>query len=420
MIGVGIDVVEIARFRRALDRTPSMRERLFTATELAYVAPKVDPVPSLAARFAAREAVMKALGLGLGAFGFHEAWVEVEASGARASSSPGGHGSWPSTAAWSAGTSRSATTARSPWPSPSPSDALTLASDKVGSGGQLRSRGVIPIVTPEEMAAIDAAAPEPVEVLIERAGAAVARMARQMLGGTYGRTVNVIAGKGNNGNDGRAAAASLAARGVQIRMFDAADSPSGLPDADLVIDAAYGTGFRGQWRAPRVGKAPVLAVDIPSGVNGLTGEAGRGVLAADRTVTFAALKPGLLIGAGRWLAGDVEVVDIGLDTSCGARPPRRAGGRGGLVAAAPAVGAQVDAGGARRRRRPRDERSRPSRGRIGAARRQRHGVARHPRRRAERPAGGRPSTAPGVRLVAGRARRPPPLSHPRHRPRSRP
>lgn len=82
MIGIGVDVVEIERFRRALARTPAMRERLFTATELAYVAPKVDPVPSLAARFAAREAVMKALGLGLGAFGFHEAWVEVLASGA--------------------------------------------------------------------------------------------------------------------------------------------------------------------------------------------------------------------------------------------------------------------------------------------------------------------------------------------------
>ena len=59
-----------------------MRERIFTAGELAYVAPKVDPVPSLAVRFAAREAVMKALGLGLGAFGFHEVWVEVEPSGA--------------------------------------------------------------------------------------------------------------------------------------------------------------------------------------------------------------------------------------------------------------------------------------------------------------------------------------------------
>ena len=152
-------------------------------------------------------------------------------------------------------------------------------------------------------------------MLIERAGSAVARMAREMLGGTYGRTVNVIAGKGNNGADGRAAARSLAERGVRIRLFDAADCPPRLPAADLVIDAAYGTGFHGEWRAPRVGAAPVLAVDVPSGVNGLTGEAGRGVLPADRTVTFAALKPGLLLGAGRGLAGDVEVVDIGLDTS---------------------------------------------------------------------------------------------------------
>jgi hydroxyethylthiazole kinase-like uncharacterized protein yjeF len=173
---------------------------------------------------------------------------------------------------------------------------------------------MIPIVTPDEMAAIDKAAPEPVDVLIGRAGAAAARLAREMLGGTYGRTVNVIAGKGNNGNDGRAAAGLLAGRGVRIRMFDAADCPPELPPADLVIDAAYGTGFHGEWRAPRVGAAPVLAVDIPSGVDGLTGTAGRGVLAADRTVTFAALKPGLLLAAGRNLAGDVEVVDIGLDT----------------------------------------------------------------------------------------------------------
>jgi holo-[acyl-carrier protein] synthase len=59
-----------------------MRERLFTDVELAYVAPKADPVPSLAARFAAREATMKALGLGLGAFGFHDVWVERSATGA--------------------------------------------------------------------------------------------------------------------------------------------------------------------------------------------------------------------------------------------------------------------------------------------------------------------------------------------------
>ena len=79
--GIGIDAVDIERFRTSLSRTPSMRDRLFTAEELAYVAPKVDPIPSLAARFAAREAVMKAMGLGLGAFGFHDVWVSRAESG---------------------------------------------------------------------------------------------------------------------------------------------------------------------------------------------------------------------------------------------------------------------------------------------------------------------------------------------------
>jgi holo-[acyl-carrier protein] synthase len=82
IIGVGIDAVDIDRFRRSLARTPTMRDRLFVDEELAYVAPKVDQVPSLAARFAAREAVMKAMGLGLGAFGFHEVWVTRAESGA--------------------------------------------------------------------------------------------------------------------------------------------------------------------------------------------------------------------------------------------------------------------------------------------------------------------------------------------------
>jgi holo-[acyl-carrier protein] synthase len=79
--GHGIDVVEVDRFRTSLVRTPSMRERLFTAHELADVAKAADPVPSLAVRFAAREATMKAMGLGLGAFGFHEVWIERRLSG---------------------------------------------------------------------------------------------------------------------------------------------------------------------------------------------------------------------------------------------------------------------------------------------------------------------------------------------------
>ena len=80
--GIGVDAVDIDRFRASLVRTPTMRERLFTEEELAYVAPMADPVRSLAARFAAREAVMKAMGVGLGAFGFHEVWVTRAESGA--------------------------------------------------------------------------------------------------------------------------------------------------------------------------------------------------------------------------------------------------------------------------------------------------------------------------------------------------
>ena len=179
------------------------------------------------------------------------------------------------------------------------------------------------VVTPTEMAAIDAAAPEPTDVLIERAGAATARAAVRLLGGTYGRRVVVLAGKGNNGNDGRSAAARLAGAGVAVQVVDALDAPAVLPPCDLIIDAAFGTGFRGSWRAtaPAPGTRPlVLAVDIPSGVDGTTGVVGgdSAPLAADATVTFAALKPGLLFADGRRLAGAIEVADIGLDTSAAA------------------------------------------------------------------------------------------------------
>ena len=79
--GIGVDAVDIERFRRSLERTPTMRQRLFVQEELDLVEPKADPVPSLAARFAAREAVMKAMGVGLGAFGFHDVWVRRAESG---------------------------------------------------------------------------------------------------------------------------------------------------------------------------------------------------------------------------------------------------------------------------------------------------------------------------------------------------
>lgn len=173
---------------------------------------------------------------------------------------------------------------------------------------------MLPIVTPDEMRAIDRVASRttPVDVLIERAGAAVARTALRMLGGAYGRRVVVIAGPGNNGRDGLVAARRLRERGASVTVIAASEVPAEILDADLVIDAAYGTGFRGEWPAPSVGSALVLAVDIPSGVDGATGRACGKVLRADRTVTFAAMKPGLVMQPGRSLAGEIEVADIGL------------------------------------------------------------------------------------------------------------
>ena len=81
-VGVGIDAVEVPRFRRALARRPGLRERLFTEGELAYAARFSDPAPRLAARFAVKEAAMKSLGVGLGAIRFHDVEVVRQPGGA--------------------------------------------------------------------------------------------------------------------------------------------------------------------------------------------------------------------------------------------------------------------------------------------------------------------------------------------------
>lgn len=174
---------------------------------------------------------------------------------------------------------------------------------------------MIAVLTPDQVKAVDAASPDPVAVLIGRAGAAVAAEAVDLLGGTYGRRVVVVAGKGNNGADGREAARLLRRRGARVEVIEAADAPEVLPGSDLVVDAAFGTGFRGRWDAPSPAGAPVLAVDIPSGVDARTGAAGDATMAAVRTVTFQALKPGHLFGAGAEKAGEIVVADIGLDVS---------------------------------------------------------------------------------------------------------
>lgn len=172
---------------------------------------------------------------------------------------------------------------------------------------------MIPVVTPVEMNAIDAAAAQPVEVLIERAGAAIARAALELMGGTYGRRVVVVAGPGNNGADGRVAGKRLERAGARVTIVAPGGGP--VPHCDLVIDAAFGTGLSRPYEPPSVGAAPVLAVDIPSGVDGLTGQVHGAALHAAATVTFAAAKPGLLLDRGAQLCGRIDVADIGLDVS---------------------------------------------------------------------------------------------------------
>ena len=149
------------------------------------------------------------------------------------------------------------------------------------------------VLTPAEMAEADRhaiASGTPEAVLVERAGSAVARHAQRMLGGAYGRRVSVVTGKGNNGADGRVAARRLRERGIGVdelsleRGFADGELRRAVGRADLVIDAMYGTGFRGQLEGAAAAVAewssasdvPVLAVDIPSGVNGATGACGPG------------------------------------------------------------------------------------------------------------------------------------------------
>ena len=243
---------------------------------------------------------------------------------------------------------------------------------------------MIPVVTVAEMQAIDAEALATVshETLVDRAGTAVAAAALRLLGGAYGRRVVVVAGKGSNGADGRVAADRLRRRGARVQVVEAADAPdrlartagstwSSTPPTAPVSAAA--TGRRRSRPASRV-----LAVDIPSGIDGDSGEACGEPLRADVTVTFAALKPGLLQGDGPLLAGRVEVVDIGLDVDRArlrwSRTPTWPGscpsGPGGLqVAVGRGRGGRLarDDGGGRALR----PRRLPGRGRDGPARRAR-------------------------------------------------
>ena len=164
-----------------------------------------------------------------------------------------------------------------------------------------------PLYTAEEMRAAEAG--HDVDELMQRAGAAVAEELMRRL--PDARRIALHAGGGANGGDGRIAAEILRAQGREL----VDDRP------DVVIDALLGTGLRG---APRdetaqlieqinASGAPVLAVDIPSGVTASTGEVAGAAVSADVTVTMHGQKVGLAVAPGRFQAGEVTVADIGLE-----------------------------------------------------------------------------------------------------------
>ncbi|HEY3017500.1 MAG TPA: NAD(P)H-hydrate dehydratase [Gaiellaceae bacterium] len=166
-----------------------------------------------------------------------------------------------------------------------------------------------PLYTADEMRAAEQG--HDVGAMMERAGRAVAEVVLRRY--PEARRIAAVCGKGANGGDGRIALRILGEEGRQTT-----EEPDA--DADVVIDALFGTGFHGEPRPDAAGQierinevnAPVVAVDLPSGVDASTGETAGAVVDADVTVTMHAAKVGLVVGPGRFHAGAVEVADIGL------------------------------------------------------------------------------------------------------------
>jgi hydroxyethylthiazole kinase-like uncharacterized protein yjeF len=166
-----------------------------------------------------------------------------------------------------------------------------------------------PLYTAEEMRAAEEG--HDVEAMMERAGRAVAEAVLQRY--PEARRIAGVCGKGANGGDGRIALRALAEAGRET-----SEELDG--DPDIVIDALFGTGFHGEPRPEAAALierinavgVPVVAVDLPSGVDASTGEVAGTAVRADLTVTMHGLKVGLLVAPGRFLAGELEIADIGL------------------------------------------------------------------------------------------------------------
>jgi hydroxyethylthiazole kinase-like uncharacterized protein yjeF len=172
------------------------------------------------------------------------------------------------------------------------------------------------ILTPGEMAEADRLADNEA-ALIESAGRAVARAIRKRYRPC--RTL-VLTGPGNNGADGRAAARQLAQAGWPISCLPAGiATPEAVARADLVIDAIFGAGLSRDL-APEISSLlraakQLVAIDVPSGLDGATGTIRGFAPQAELTVTFFRLKPAHLLYPGRGLCGEVVLCDIGLPAS---------------------------------------------------------------------------------------------------------
>lgn len=167
-----------------------------------------------------------------------------------------------------------------------------------------------PLYTADEMRAAEQG--HDVEAMMERAGRAVAEAVLRRY--PAAKRIAALCGGGANGGDGRIALRILAEAGrTTSEELDGS--------ADVVIDALFGTGFHGEPRAEASHQierlnnmsAPVVSVDLPSGVDASTGEVAGVVVDADVTVTMHGRKVGLVVGPGRFHAGEIEVADIGLE-----------------------------------------------------------------------------------------------------------
>jgi len=174
-----------------------------------------------------------------------------------------------------------------------------------------------PLYTAPEMRAAEERYPnypESIPELMERAGAAVAR--ETMLAFPAARRFACVCGGGSNGGDGRVAARLLREAG-----YEADETTEVEGGYDVIVDALFGTGFSGEPRPEAAAliermnadAAPVVSVDLPSGVDASTGEVAGAVVNAHLTVTFHASKVGLAVAPGRFHAGRVVVAGIGLE-----------------------------------------------------------------------------------------------------------